>query len=162
MISEDQFKENLIIKLKSCHSDWVDGDVDGRVDVVNHSLKVAIEIKDEPERGPDMEKKTNRQYGDHLRSAYRKFIEYPGYKTALLIRGAPATIPGIVKYNIEGIVVYGPHNVFLGRKNKYSPYIKKEIGCFLVFADNFYYFPNIVCRNRTYHKKRGNRRYFWI
>ena len=155
MTPQDQFKEKLIIKLKRHHPDWKDGDVGGRVDVVNHSLKVAIEIKDEPGGGPDMEKKTNRQYGDHLRSAYRKFIEYPGYKTALLIRGALATIPGIVKYNIEGIVVYGSHNVFLGRKNKYSPYIKKEIGCFLVFADNFYYFPNTYAETVRIIKKEG-------
>ena len=118
MTPQDQFKEKLIIKLKRHHPDWKDGDVGGRVDVVNHSLKVAIEIKDEPGGGPDMEKKTNLQYGDHLRSAYRKFIKYPGYKTALLIRGVSSTIPELVRYNVEGLDTYGRNGIFLGKKKK--------------------------------------------
>ncbi len=148
MISEYEYKIDLILRLNQQGSGWIDGDVESnhknKADVVNHVLKIAIEIKDES-GSPDGLKKTNQQYGDHLRSANKKFKEYPKYKTILLIRGNADTIPGIVYYAIEGIDSYskiGNQLIYSGTKNKYSPYIRKEIGCFLILADKYYYFPN--------------------
>lgn len=161
MISENQYKTNLIQTLNQQNSGWIDGDTEnGRkntADVVNHALKIVIEIKDEPKGSPDGLKKANQQYGDHLRSVNKKFNEYPEYKTILLIRGSMNTIPAIVRYSIEGLDTYQPVNgitTYVGKVRKYSLYIRKNIGSFLIDADKYYYFFNKYTLTNRVIKKR--------
>lgn len=166
MISEEAFKENLIYNLNSVNMGWIDGDKESdrkkTVDIVNHSLKIAIEIKDDTkykielsttpgvmiDRGYDLTK-MNQRFSDHVRSANNKFKEYPGYKTIFFFR-TELIITDIVRYAIEGLHSYSKptdHLVYSGRKGKYSKHNKKEIGCFLIVNQGgFGYFPNELTR----------------
>ena len=119
MISEEIYKKNLIQSLKSINRDWIDGDKEldrkKTVDVVNHTLKIAIEIKDDTKYKTEMPKtsgvmvtqsedltKMNQRFSDHIRSANNKFKEYTGYKTILLFR-TEFLITDIIRYSIEGL-----------------------------------------------------------
>ena len=128
MISEEEtYKSNLIEKLNRKYPGWIDGDKESghqntkTADIVNHIQQVVIEIKDEPKGSKDGLKKTNKQYGDCIKSASHKFNNYSGYKSILLIRGSTNTIPEIVKYTIDGLATYNS-NGYIGRTNKYSQY----------------------------------------
>ena len=166
VISEKTFKENLIYDLNLINAGWIDGDKESDLkktaDIVNHSLKIAIEIKDDtkykielptiPEvimgQGCDLTK-MNQRFSDHIRSANNKFKEYPEYKTILLFR-TEFIITDVIRYAIEGLHSYSKpedHLVYIGRKGKYSKYNKKEIGCFLIVnQEGFGYFSNELAK----------------
>jgi hypothetical protein len=174
MIEEKEFKKELINRLNTINPGWIDGDRDNtqnkKVDIVNHSLKIAIEIKDDTRYkieiptsgvmvsgGEDLDK-MNKRFTDHLRSANNKFKEYSDYKTILLIR-TEFQIVDIIRYSIDGLHQYGINSqskslVYKGRKSKYSEFIRKEIGCYLIVNRDFYFVPNKFARNnRIFNKK---------
>lgn len=157
MISEEKYKKELIDKLNNVNSGWINGDKDlernKKADIMNHSLKIAIEIKDdtnysipEPPLFVKIDfKKMNECFSDHIKSANFKFEEYHGYKTVFLLRSE--CIPEIVKYAIQGLDTYTEPSKqleYIGRTGKYSEYIRRKISCFLLFINrDYYYFPNI-------------------
>lgn len=172
MIPEKIYKQNLIQSLNSIGVGWIDGDKEinkKNADMVNHALKIAIEIKDDTiykletpppgimiNQGYDL-KKMNQRFADHIRSANNKFKEYPNYKTIFLLR-TEFPIMRVVRYVIEGLDSYvknsDGHLVYAGKVGKYSKYNKQEIGCFLVIENDGYYFPNVFARpNRTLTKE---------
>ncbi len=173
MIPEEIFKQNLIQSLKSINVGWIDGDKESnrkkKADIVNHSLRIAIEIKDDTKYrielpttpgvmvgGSHNLKKMNQRFSDHIRSANKKFKEYPGYKTVLLFR-TEFLIIDIIRYSIEGLHSYSkPEDrlVYIGRKGKYSEYNRQEIGCFVVINQEAHYFPNVLAKqNRLFNKE---------
>ncbi|MDP3934746.1 MAG: hypothetical protein Q8Q46_00765 [Candidatus Giovannonibacteria bacterium] len=100
-ISEKEFKENLIKNLNQYSSGWIDGDKEkgfenkNTADVVNRRLKIYIEIKDdgcfsEPKTGhwtgEFKIKQINGQLRRWIKISSKKFINYEGYKTLVLIR----------------------------------------------------------------------------
>ncbi len=130
---------------------------------MNHSLKIAIEIKDDTKykielptssgvmvpQGYDLTK-MNQRLSDHVRSTNNKFKEYPRYKTILLLR-TKFVITDVIRYAIEGLHSYSisadRRLAYIGRKGKYSKYNKKEIGCFLIVnREGFGYFPNEIAK----------------
>ena len=165
MISDEVFKQNLIQSLKSINMDWIDGDKESnrkkKADIVNHSLRIAIEIKDDTKYKTETPKisgvmvthsedltKMNQRFNDHIRSANKKFKEYPGCKTILLFR-TDFLITDIIRYAVEGLHSYSKpkdHLVYIGRKGKYSKYNRQEIGCFIVINQEAHYFPNVLAR----------------
>lgn len=168
MISESDFKKNLINKLNQINPGWIDGDTEKKagkkVDIVSHKLKIAIEIKDDTKHrintplrsgvivSSDQDlTKMNQRLEDHIRSANRKFKEYRGYKTILLLR-TEFLITDIVRYAMEGLHTYKympttDNLVYSGRVSKYSGHNRKEIGCFLIFNQKPSYFPNSVANS---------------
>ena len=170
VISEKTFKENLIYDLNLINAGWIDGDKESNrkktVDIVNHSLKIAIEIKDDTKykielpttfgvmigQGYDLTK-MNQRFGDHIRSANNKFKEYPGYKTILLFR-TEFIITDVIRYAIEGLHSYSKQAdrlVYIGRKGKYSKHNKEKIGCFIVVnQEGFGYFSNDLAEENRF------------
>lgn len=171
---EKEFKREMINKLNAINSGWIDGDRDTKrhrkADVVNHLLKIVIEIKDDRHykievpnsgemvsSGEDLNK-MNQRFTDHLRSANNKFKEYPDCKTILLIR-TEFPIIDIIRYSIEGLHTYKlpPSGkrplIYNGRKTKYSEYIRKEIGCYLISNQENYYFSNKFANQERVLKK---------
>lgn len=166
MISEEQFKENLIYNLNRIRLGWIDGDKQNHnnktADIVNHRAKIAIEIKDDTKyktelptvpgviigQGCDLTK-MNQRYSDHVKSANNKFKQYPSYKTILIFR-TEFIITDIIRYAIEGLHSYqisGNGLVYIGRRGKYSHFSKNEIGCFLIInGSDFGYFPNQLAK----------------
>lgn len=173
MIPEEIYKENLIQSLKLNDANWIDGDKElnerKTVDIVNHILKIAIEIKDDTKyktetpkisgvmvtQGGDLTK-MNQRFNDHIRSANKKFKEYPGYKTILLFR-TEFLITTIIRYAVEGLHSYSrPKDrlVYIGRKGKYSKYIRQEIGCFIVINQEAHYFSNVLAKQSRLLRKK--------
>lgn len=178
MLSEKKLKENLINGLNKINQDWIDGDTENSfqktADIVNHLLKVAIEIKDDTKSQPPQKvgssysgsydaKKLNKRFFNYIKNANKKFREYQQYKTSLLIRtNLPMT--AMVRNSIEGIHTFErfstgkkivPLNAknfiisqrltYSGRKDKHN---RSEVGCFLVFnIDGYSYFPNEFATN---------------
>ena len=161
MFPENIYKEKLIDNLNRINKGWIDGDKEKNsrktADIVNHTLKMVIEIKDDTKyklpkpppgggmvtSGHDLTK-MNQRLSDHLKSANAKFKSYPGYKTILLIR-TDFIIVDVLCYAIKGLHRYskvGGELKYTGRTGKYSTYIRKEIGGFLIVSDAYYYFPN--------------------
>ena len=162
-LSEEQFKDELLNKLSLNNQNWIDGDKDKTrktADLVNHSLKIAIEIKDdtiskalpEPEEGNSVGATYNlseinkRIYAD-IRDANKKFREYPKYETVLLLR-SKLPIPQIVKNSIGGQHTFVKSNnrqdqdlSYIGRRDKIY---RKEVGCFLILCgeNEFFYIAN--------------------
>ncbi len=175
MIPEEKFKTDLIDKLNKIYPGWVNGDKEKgqhkKVDIINHSLKIAIEIKDDTYSkridpplsgeiivyGEDLDKK-NKILLDDIRSANQKFKAYPGYKTILIIR-TESDIADTIRYPIEGLYTYKFNSrtkklQYVGRKTKYSRFVRKEIGCYLIFNGDWYYFFNKYAnQNRVLHKR---------
>ena len=165
MIPEEIYKENLIQSLKSINSDWIDGDKESdknkTADIVNHSFKIAIEIKDDTKYKTKIPKisgimvtqsedltKMNQRFADHVRSANNKFKEYPEYKTIFLLR-TEFFIIDVIRYAIEGLHSYSKPKdclMYIGRTGKYSKYNRQEIGCFIVVNRELHYFPNIFAK----------------
>ena len=99
MLGENGFKKRLIKKLNIINPGWIDGDKEQtsgkKSDVVNHSSKIAIEIKDDTKYKIKIPKDKrigvwgedlglmNKRFTNHLRSANNKFKEYKkgGYFT---------------------------------------------------------------------------------
>jgi len=161
--NQEKFKQWLIERLNKSHDGWVNGDEKDltkryKADVVNHRLKIAIEIKDDIKHRIELPKKTgviviesvdlkkmNERLNDMMRSASRKFKWYPNYKTILLLRTQYPLIDDIC-YALDGLYAFKSNKngrlKYIGRISKYSTHIRKRIGSFLVFSDDFYYFPN--------------------
>ena len=152
MISEEEFKNRLIEKLNQTNDGWVDGDKERRegkkVDIVHHNLKIAIEVKDDtknkriyPTSGQIITQSKNltlmnAQWSDDIKSANEKFQNYRSYKTILLIR-TDFDFSDVIRYAIEGPKVLHDKNtsqvINTTRPRKYSDYVFKNIGCFLIF-----------------------------
>jgi len=165
MIKESEYKKKLIKKLNCVHSSWEDGDRDMSManiktaDIVNHRLKIAIEVKDDkknkmmqtPLSGEVVTNETdlvemNKQVRDKVKSAHKKFEQYPGYKTVLILR-SEITIPYLIKIALEGLDTFSRNKntkelVYKGKTGKYSQYVGNNIGCFLIMADDYYYLSN--------------------
>lgn len=172
MINEEDYKLQLITNFNQLNSGWVDGDLESvkhkTPDLVNHNLKIAIEIKDDtlskkPQRIGTQEyasydiKKLNKRFYEHIRNANHKFRQLPEYRTVLILR-TNLPMAEMVKDAIEGvhtfIKVKTQQNVikssgnwitssnlsYVGRKDKHQ---RSEIGCFLIKnEDGYSYFVN--------------------
>lgn len=157
MISEKEFKKKLIDKLNKIDISWFDGDLESgqnkKADIVNHRLEIAIEIKDDKKHKTEISgagstdlSLMNKRLQDDIRDANKKFEQYPSYKTILLFR-TDFYFSDIMKYAMRGPkVLHINKNTQIvenvSRETKYSPYIFKNIGCFLVFNQNAFYFSN--------------------
>lgn len=164
MISEPEFKSKLIEQLNGKILGWDDGDLNNQThksaDIVNNKLKIAIEVKDDtvykklvvPTDGTivsqdnDLSQISNRFKGQ-ARDANKKFRNYQGYKSVLIIRteliDRPPTVQyimgGLTRYiKIEGqLVQHTPKNANLSSSST------SEVGAYL-FVDNgqYYYHRN--------------------
>jgi hypothetical protein len=172
MESEENFKKQLIESLNLINLNWIDGDKMGgsekKADIINHSLKVVIEVKDDTNYKLELAtepgvmigqsidvKKMNQRFADHVKSANNKFKEYSHYKTIFILR-SEFPLEKLIRYAIDGCHSYlVPGKIYIGRKGKYSKYIKREIGCFLIFINKQrYYFPNdLAKKDRVVSKK---------
>lgn len=176
-ITEEKFKENLLSRLNDLNQGWVDGDIeDSRnktVDLVNHELKITVEIKDclRPEYEPVNHGRLqtanyditiiNDRLRNNIEVAERKFRQYEGYKTALLFRSS-FPLPHILKESIDGIHTFRRGGVdeiscegqfsssenlsYIGRREKHQ---RTEIGCFLIFDNSgCFYFDNQYVKSK--------------
>jgi len=173
MLSEEIYKKNLIKKMNEINPGWIDGDVESNsektADLVNHNLKIAIEIKDDEKYRHEFPPLTgemitgsldllakNKQFKDDAQDANRKFRNYPEYKSILLIRTELINIPSsVIRYIFEGMrrfVITKPRLTEIGRLNKYLSHSStKEIGGYLLSDEKEYYYfknPNSY-KNRT-------------
>lgn len=159
MVDEKIFKKNFLEILNNSNPGWIDGDKEPhntqKADIINHQLKIAIEIKDDSKyRITPNEENTidlnlmNQRYSDHVKSANNKFRNYPEYKTMVLFR--IEYIPIAVKNAIEGLVQIGSFGT--RRIGKYSKFAKEEVGGFLLInnllVDGNYrhYFANYLAK----------------
>lgn len=161
-MEEKEFKEYLIDRLNKINQGWIDGDktnnLNKTTDLVNTSLKIALEIKDDKifkyiappltgemiKQGLDLSKK-GEQFKDDARDANKKFKNYPDYKTILLLRTELVNIPlDVVGYLFSGLrrfIKPGKQLIEIGRKNKFLSFTNtKEIGCYLLYGNNKYYY----------------------
>lgn len=163
MVQEQIFKTELIKRL-SPENGWFDGDTENtplkKVDILNHNLKIAIEVKDDtvhktinptPEN-PIVVQHTsmvrmNTILTDHMSDARLKFKNYPEYKTILLFRTDHQTISS-VRYAIDGLHTF-TESEYAGRRSKYSSHIRENIGCFVIcdYDGEFHYIPNPHCKS---------------
>ncbi len=160
MITEQEFKEKLIKKLNVLNPGWRDGDIDKfvgkKADIVNDDIKIVIEIKDDTVFKMDSLSKTcypsiievksnqkGRQFKGDLKDANKKFVNYPNYKSILLLRTRMADIPrDIIEYTLRGSKTYRkingkwilagrPSTFFSGHDNS-----TKEVGVILFLGKN--------------------------
>jgi len=105
---EPRFKSELLKLLKNLNPDWIDGDAEPQsknrktADIVNHTLKIALELKME-DASERLESLPNNQpgvftrdlsplgdvplrYGRYIQSCEEKFANYSNYRTLLLVR----------------------------------------------------------------------------
>lgn len=178
MLSEGKLKQDLINNLNKINRGWIDGDTESdsqkTTDIVNHSLKIAIELKDDTKSQPPTKigssysgsydaKKLNKRFFNHIKGADKKFREYQQYKTALLIR-TNLPMATMVRSVVEGIHTFerqltgqkvvppdagnwiiSSRLTYSGRRGKHN---RSEVGCFLVFNDGEYsYFTNEFATN---------------
>jgi len=171
MINEQIFKQKLIDRFNKNVAGWIDGDFDlpnkKTPDILNHSMKVAIEIKDDtkykfdiPENGKIVCKTTNlseknRQFKNDLKEANKKFLNYPNYKSVLILRTEVVNFTGsIAEFIINGPTTYKKNNgkllcvghpsTFWGNHDQST----KEVGVILFVGKNEYFYrqninPNI-------------------
>jgi len=165
MEPEAKYKEELIDKLNKINLGWADGDKDNTsdktADLVNQSLKIAIEIKDdtkykykEPPLSGEMIEKSLRldnksnQLKEDAQGANEKFRNYPNYKTILLLRTELAKEPiGVFSYIFSGLqrfIRVGNRHAEISRRNRYlSKSSTTEIGGYLLFSGvKYFYFKN--------------------
>jgi hypothetical protein len=138
---------------------------------VNNQLKIAIEIKDDTKHKINFSEKSgeivtnsqnletmNARLNDAVRSANRKFKFYPNHRTVLLFR-TEFSIVDVFCYALKGLHSYSLTQdenkklKYVGRKTKYSQYNQKEIGCFVIWVDNVYYFPNVLANKERIMEK---------
>lgn len=177
VISESQFKKQFLEKLNTINPGWQDGDQeDGlektkTVDVVNHTLKIAIEVKDDykfflaqgvQDENESGSNSSNRQYKKDIKEANDKFINYPCYKTVALIRTRRGDF--FIDNLVEGpIMLYvqvghvGSNPTVVGQSRPSSfflPHDKsiKEVGVILFWGDKkILYIKN---KNQNVNKQR--------
>lgn len=163
MIPEDEYKKKLIKQLNTFKNGWVDGDQEKgegkRADIVNHRLKIAIEIKDDTNYKiiPDGQVRVNdltlmnKRLADQVKSANKKFKSYPNYKTILLLRSDH--IAGVLLYALEGLDQYQYREGELthtGKVGKYSKYAKNEVGGFLIVTHRAVYKQNYLSNSERF------------
>lgn len=146
-------KDDLLARLNKVSTEWIDGDLNNKsiktADMVNHKLKIAIEIKDDTKSKPprmldhslgtyeyDLSELNKRFYAD-IKNANKKFRNYPGYKTVLLLRTevpraslVAEAILGIHTFSRAGVSV-NENLTYKGRRGKHN---RCEVGCFLIFC----------------------------
>ncbi len=159
MIPEQDYKERFIKILNSREVGWIDGDrelvIGKRVDVINHKLKIAIEIKDDTNYKviPDGQAHTqdlslmNKRLADQVRSANNKFKSYSAYRTILLLRSE--YIPDTLHYALEGLDQFRLSNeqrVYVGKVGKYTEFAKNEVGGFLIVTHRIIYSANYLAK----------------
>ena len=165
MMSEEDFKKKMIDRLNSKNKGWKDGDRDGgvekKVDILNDNLRIAIEVKDDRNYhlptsrsgevvsgGMDLRQK-NRQFKDDAKDANRKFTNYLGYKTLLIIRTDVAfssnseylidlILSGPVNINLNSGITEQPSAFWGAHDNSIS-----EVGGFLFIGQQLIYIKNI-------------------
>lgn len=155
---EKDYKILLIKQLNSINNGWVDGDKEikkgKKVDIVNHNLKFAIEIKDDTKSGEKSQdlKLGNKQYANRIKLACDKFYNYSNYKTLLIFRTEYPVAENIY-YEILGLHRYVKNTknqlVYSGRVSKCLPCRYEQIGGFLIYScppkpvvAEYYYYPN--------------------
>jgi len=131
LLDEKEFKERFITKLNNINSGWRDGDLDNFVgkksDIVNDQLKIVFEIKDDikykmviPTKSFEIVEDSvnlggkNRQFKYDLKDANKKFLNYPGYKSIVILR---TEMSGISKDVIE-YTINGPKVIYIGKNGK--------------------------------------------
>ncbi|MBI2669672.1 MAG: hypothetical protein HYX20_00780 [Candidatus Yanofskybacteria bacterium] len=162
MIPESEYKPKLLEILNNGNGGWTDGDrekqTDKTADIVNHLLKIAIEIKDDtrykfihPEPGVirtathDLSQKSKQLFGDDSRDANHKFRNYPGYRTILIIRTEFAMFKDTLSYMNQGFQTFvkqGDKLVYVGQRKNYRMDSTSEIGCYLFPDDQMLYLNN--------------------
>ena len=161
-LEEKDFKKYLIDHLNKINSGWVDGDkssnLEKTVDLLNQSLKIAIEIKDDTTYkhefppitgeiivgGLDLNNKSEQLKSD-AKDANKKFRNYPNFKTILLIRTELINIPyDVIGYIFGGLKRFAKKDkdlIEIGRKNKFLSFTStKEVGSYLLFGNGKYYY----------------------
>ena len=120
---EYEYKKRLLELLNKYKSGWIDGDAENQheqtADLVNNSLKIVIEIKDDtkykyvpPPPTGEMIVRTmylptkQNQLKKDAREANRKFRNYKNYKTILLIRTELIYKNELIAYLINGLIRY--------------------------------------------------------
>jgi len=105
---EPEFKTELLLLLNNFNPHWIDGDAEPhlqnrkKADIVNHTLKIALELKMEdaserleplPNNQPGVFIRdlsplgdVTKRYGRYTQSCKEKFVNYPDYRTLLLVR----------------------------------------------------------------------------
>jgi hypothetical protein len=168
---EQIFKQKLIDRFNKNAANWIDGDSDlpneRTPDIINHSMKVVIEIKDDTKYKFDIPKngeigckttnlsEKNRQFKNHLKDANKKFINYPDYKSVLLLRTEVVNFMGsIAEYIINGPTTYKKINgklLCIGHPSTFwgnHDHSTKEVGAILFLGNNEYFYrqntnPNV-------------------
>jgi len=159
--NEPVIKDQLLQRLKSKDSHWIDGDAEqGKenqktVDLVNHESKIAIEIKDVTysllSNHRENLKKLNNVLMDALQDSCLKFSKYPRYKTCLFILSNDDDL-SIVEYALLGCVAFTKPNgslVEIPRTKKYKDNIWNNTGCFVLFysQSNYKFVVNPYLKN---------------
>jgi len=168
--SENQFKNELIKMFNKINEGFVDGDEKGSIlktpDIINESIKIAIEIKDDKiskfcnSRSQEYNIfELNKQFYSRIRDASQKFKikKYSNYKTILLFRTklpmaslVKSAINGIHSFEkvTEGEILKPPGNKWIISKGlsyvrHLNTHKRQNIGCFIILnEDGYYYFSN--------------------
>jgi hypothetical protein len=117
LIPEKEFIDSMLESLNDIESGWIYGDDEekyrkiGSVDIVNHKLKIAIEIKDVkninlPPAGNGAYntnlKSVSKNFQRDIESANKKFRNYPKYQSVILIRHLSRATKHTLAYLIGG------------------------------------------------------------
>lgn len=119
---EKYFVNSTIEKLNTLSSGWINGDEEDiyreieSVDIVNHSLKIAIEIKDNslveistPNFSFSSDYSiTSKRYQRHIESANKKFRNYSNYESIVLIRHLTRDGKNDFAYLLGGFITVTP------------------------------------------------------
>lgn len=107
---ESYFKSETIALLNQITKGWEDGDLqntkDKTVDLVNNSLKIAIEISDvfRKDNSNSSFKQIREQFKRAARHANGKFKNYPRFKTISLIRTNLPDCKDLIEYIFVGVI----------------------------------------------------------
>ncbi|MDD5099278.1 MAG: hypothetical protein PHP35_02965 [Candidatus Colwellbacteria bacterium] len=157
---KDEAKEKWLRRLKKINNQWEDGDVGNKdrktADLVNKKLKLVIEIKSDKTtnlsgRVISLNKKElfSRYFG-YASDASKKFINYPSYKTILLVEGQ--ILNKIFKSVTNGILYKSnsAKDIFLENKNFLEEESLSNIGCYVVSSiirdtvSEYYFYKNNI------------------
>jgi hypothetical protein len=124
---EQEYLKELLHQLNSICEGWELGDIEDAykkvksADVVNHKEKLAIEVKDDfSEMAPELSSENpifqqtrnletlSNRYRHDIEDAHKKFKNYDGYETAVLIRFSDFTFTTIY-YLLGGLVRLTQH-----------------------------------------------------
>lgn len=150
----DALKNEWLGRLKCIHPKWVDGDINPKQDVktadcVNEEFKVAIELKRDGRKYPNCDISFNairNQFKEFSQSANRKFRNYPLFKTCLIIKSPLEEMNWLASRSFFGyreILGWGLNSVKVSSiKDKFFSQHFIEIGAYLFYNDELYYFLN--------------------